>query len=395
MSARASHKQGQGQGSITPVRKGCTCRKAEGRHDVWRVRAPVLGYTEKGSPIQPGETVHGLKADALEKLDELRGAKRAGRLTTSTDTVAEFLERWVEVSSARWSPSTTRRNKGTVKVLTDALGGLRLRDLKAGNLAALYAAETTRGQAASSVRRLHAVIARALTDAVAWGELGTSPAPAARSARPRVTIDGPRPMTNEEVDALLTAAATTGPMWPDLFEVAASTGLRRGELVALQWQDVDTEAREVVVRHSIDYTNRAAWSLVPPKSRRVRRVPLTETAAEALDRQFSRASSTAPGAFIFSEVADGATPIDPDRISKVAREARDAAGIPADVKPVHALRAYFLTVVGSEVSAREAQALAGHASIVTTERYLGRVRDDTAKAVAALDRARGRKALPA
>ncbi len=325
-------------GTVTEVRKGCTCRKAEAPHSVFRVRAPVIGYTPAGSPIQPGEMVHGDEHDADEVLVRLRGQKRAGTLTASTATFGEFLERWIEVSSARWSLSTTRRNKGTVKAVTDKLGTLRLRDLTAGHLATLYAAETNRGQSASSVHRMHAVVARALADAVAWGDLkSASPAPAAKSARPRVTVEEPRPMTDEEVDALLAAVATEGPMWPDLLEVSASTGLRRGELCALVWGDIDTKAGEILVRHSIDYRNRSTWTLEPTKGRKERRVPLTESARDALDRQYGRASSTEPGAFVFSEVADSATPIDPDRVSKVARTARDAAGIPAKVKPVHSL----------------------------------------------------------
>jgi integrase len=385
MTKRASHKQGQGQGSISELKRG-----------VWRVRAPVIGYTDNGSPIQPGAVVHGTKAEALEKLDELRGAKRSGVLSKSTHTVGDFLARWVETSTPRWAISTARRNAGIVdRILVPALGKIKLRDLNAGHLASLYGSLTTKGEAPATVNRVHAVIARACSDAVAWGELGTSPAPAAKSARPRMTTKEPRPYTTEEVDALQAELTAAGPMWSDLIELAASTGLRRSELCALVWSDIDTKSGEILVAHGLDYRNRDEWSFKAPKSEKVRLVPLTGSARDALDRQYSRASSTAPSAFIFSETPDGKTPIDPDRVSKVARTARVAAGIPDDVKPMHALRGWFITEIGSKVSAREAQALAGHASIVTTELYLGRGRDDTAKAVAAIDAARKPTSLSA
>jgi len=380
---RSTRKLGNGQGSITEVRRG-----------VWRVRAPVCGYTESGSPIQPGATVHGSKGDALAKLDELRGAKRAGTLSTSTGTMADFLTRWIETSSARWSPATTRRNTGTVTMVTAELGTtLKLRELSAGHLAALYASLTRKKKSAATVVRVHAVISRALADAVAWGEVGVSPAPKAKAARPRVTRDEPRPATKEEADAIIREGELTGPLWGDLFGLAAASGLRRGELVALRWQDIDTKARRIVVAHSLAYRNRGDWQLVPTKGRKVRRVPMTQSAATILERRFDLASSTAPGAFVFSEANDGRTPIDPDRASKVAKAARDAAEISDDLDPLHGLRGYCCTVIGSKVSAREAQAWLGHDSITTTERYLGRVRDDESKAIAALDA--DRKALPA
>jgi integrase len=188
-------------------------------------------------------------------------------------------------------------------------------------------------------------------------------------------------------------------MWGDLVELAASTGLRRGELAALRWSDIDTKGRTIRVAHSVATTSKkdtgATWVLTPTKGRKIRRVPLTESAAGALARQYERASSTAPGSFVFSEDPTGLAPIPPDRVSKMLRTARDAAGVPSDVSPVHALRGFAATTIGSAVSAREAQEWMGHDSIVTTERYLAPVRDDEARAVAAIDAARRPKALAA
>jgi integrase len=345
----------------------------------------LTGYGPNGSPVQTTKTVRGTKAEALAVLDELKRQKHSGHLAPTVETVGSFLDRWVEVSSARWSASTMRRTSGQVRIVRERIGSLKLRELRAGHLAELYASLTRDGSSAGTVHRVHAVISRALEDAVDWGELGTNVAKAAKSSRPRVTLKDPRPATEEEARAIIEAARIDVPVIGDLLALAACTGLRRSELVALRWQDIGET--HLTVNHSIAYKNRSSWSLVPPKSRKVRRVPLTEVAIETLNHRYEVASSTEPEAFIFSEVADERTPIDPDRVSKVARAARDDAGVTDELDPVHGLRAYVCTVVGSKVSPVEAQAWLGHKSITTTQRYLGRLRDDEAKAAAAIDSA--------
>jgi integrase len=372
-SKRAVKYREHGAGSLVQVRTG-----------VWRIRV-LTGYGPNGSPVQTTKTVRGTKAEALAMLDELKRQKHSGHLAPTVETVGSFLDRWVEVSSARWSASTMRRTSGQVRIVRERIGSLKLRELRAGHLAELYAQLTRDGSSAGTVHRLHAVISRALSDAVAWGELGTNVALAAKQSRPRVTLKDPRPATESEARAIIDAARIEVPVIGDLLALAACTGLRRSELVALRWLDVGET--HITVNHSIAYRNRSSWSLVPPKSRKVRQVPLTDVAMETLNRRYEAASSTDPEGFIFSEVADDRTPIDPDRVSKVARSARDAAGVTDELDPVHGLRAYVCTVIGSKVSAVEAQAWLGHKSITTTQRYLGRLRDDEAKAAAAIDSA--------
>jgi integrase len=311
--------------------------------------------------------------------------KHSDHLSSTVETVASFLDRWVDVSSARWSPSTLRRTAGQVRIINGRIGSVKLSELGAGLLAELYSQLTRDGSSAGTVHRAHAVISRALSDAVAWDEIEVNVALRAKASRPRVTLSDPRPATQSEALAIIEAAAVEVPVIGDLLALAACTGLRRSELCALRW--CDPGETHLVVSHSLSYRNRSDWKLIPPKSRKVRRVPLTAAAVETLNRRYSESRSIEPDAFIFSEVADGRTPIDPDRVSKVARAARDAAGVSNEVSPVHGLRAYVCSVIASRVSAVEAQAWLGHSSITTTQRYLGRLREDELKAAAAIDEA--------
>ena len=394
---RSTTQRGNGQGSVQELRRG-----------VWRVRV-LTGYTvtEDGKriPRQRSQVVHGSKADALAVLDELRTGKKEGTLATSSDTVAAFLARWIQTSSPRWAISTTRRNAGIVNLYlgpVDRLGSIKLRDLNAGHLASLYGSLTRSGAEPGTVWRVHAVISRALSDAVAWKEIpaNTNPAPEAKSFRPRVTKQDPRPATGDEANAIEAEAGLVGPMWADLLEIAASQGLRRGEVCALRWHHVDRKTKTIMVAWSTAVTKKketgATWAIVPTKGRKVRELPLTASAADALDRQWERASSQAPAAYVFSEDPTGLVPVHPDRVTRVASAARKAAGLSSDLKPVHGLRGYAATVIAGGASPREAQWWMGHDSLTTTERYIGRVSAESAAAVKAIDKARKpRKALSA
>ena len=55
--------------------------------------APILGYTDRGSPIQPQRTVHGTKAQALEALDDLKRQVHSGHLGAESGTFADFLRK--------------------------------------------------------------------------------------------------------------------------------------------------------------------------------------------------------------------------------------------------------------------------------------------------------------
>jgi integrase len=82
----------------------------------------------------------------------------------------------------------------------------------------------------------------------------------------------------------------------EVIRVAAYAGLRRGELVALRWRDVDFAGRKIVVRRALS----AAVELKSTKSRRARGVPLPDQAATALDRLSRRGEFTGPDDYVFA-----------------------------------------------------------------------------------------------
>jgi integrase len=151
----------------------------------------------------------------------------------------------------------------------------------------------------------------------------------------------------------------------ELVRVAAYTGLRRGELVALRWRDVRSSERVLVVERALSGNVETTT-----KGRRVRYVPLGDEALGALDRLSRRVNFTSADDYAFAGVAGDR--LDPSALRRRYMAARDAAGLPP--LRFHDLRhtaGTLLTRVLDPVTVRD---VLGHADLKTTERYLHAVR---------------------
>jgi integrase len=148
--------------------------------------------------------------------------------------------------------------------------------------------------------------------------------------------------------------------------VALSTGLRRGELLGLRWQDAELLEKRLSVRQSF-----VRGEMTTPKSRAGRRtVPLGAVALEALEEQYQASSHRSPDSIVFCHPALG-TPLDPSKLSAFARKARAVAGVSESFRPWHGLRHTALTeTAAAGVPPMFVQEKAGHAQGSTTERYL-------------------------
>ena len=105
----------------------------------------------------------------------------------------------------------------------------------------------------------------------------------------------------------------------ELVRVAAYAGLRRGELVALRWRDVDFTRRKIVVRRAVS----ANVDTTSTKSRRAREVPLPDQAAGALDRLSQRGDFTTPDDYVF--VNRLGRRLDGSAVRRRVERARDAS----------------------------------------------------------------------
>ena len=141
--------------------------------------------------------------------------------------------------------------------------------------------------------------------------------PSKDATRPRTVRSKPFAPTTAEVRELLAAAAKA----TDAAVVLASTGARKGELLAIRWADVDLDRAEVHISAAISDGGRGVGVVRKPTKRSDwRDVPLTSGAVEALRRQGARRRDVngvePPGSeYVFPSGLDGSLPMRPDALS--------------------------------------------------------------------------------
>ncbi len=148
----------------------------------------------------------------------------------------------------------------------------------------------------------------------------------------------------------------------ELIRVAAYAGLRLGELLALRWRDIDFAGHALTISRAM-----SAGEESTTKSGRVRRVPLPDQAAGALDRLSKRGDYTAPDQLVFCNILG--RPLDGSALRRRFKRARDAAGL----RPLrfHDLRhTYGSLLAAGGVDLVTIQAAMGHSALSTTSRYL-------------------------
>ena len=151
----------------------------------------------------------------------------------------------------------------------------------------------------------------------------------------------------------------------DLLRIAAYTGLRRGELVALRWRDVRWTERVLVVERALSDTVERTTN-----GRRIRYVPLADQALAALDRLSKRPNFVSAEDYVFSNAAGDR--LDPSALRRRLVAARDAAGLPP--LRLHDLRHTAGTLLTRVLDPVTVKDVLGHADLKTSERYLHAIR---------------------
>jgi len=236
----------------------------------------------------------------------------------------------------------------------------------AERIAAFLASRRKKGLATKTVSNQLIFLHGLFSFAVKRGWIAVNPVPAVD--RPRVEAVDPdiHYLELSEVEALLGAVPDEGRFASTdrvVYLVAAMTGLRQGELVALRWSDVDWAAARIRVRRN--YTREAFGT---PKSRRgSRSVPMADRVAGALRRQFEASAYQADSDLVFAHPETG-HPLDASALRERYKEALEEAGL-RKVR-FHDLRHTFGThCAAAGVPMRTLQEWMGHAQLQTTEIY--------------------------
>lgn len=200
-------------------------------------------------------TVTGSRGEALRALRSASATRDQGvDLNPSRVLIRDYLERWLnEHARLRVKASTLLRYRQLAARLTPFIGGVTLRDLRPAHVQRAYGALLDEGLAARTVLHHHRMLKQALQQAVRWGLIATNPADAATA--PRAERREMRTLSAEEVALVEDAASDED--FRRLVHVAVTTGLRLGELLGLQWGDIDFEHGRIQVQRSAFYRERS------------------------------------------------------------------------------------------------------------------------------------------
>ncbi len=294
-------RRGNGEGSIY--------QSADGR---WVGRITV-GYDALGKRRR--RAVYGwTKREVQEKLARLQSQKLEGTLGELCKlSVAAFLTRWLDDSARPTIRATTHANyKGVINNhIAPRIGGVPLAKLTPAHVQGLYAELERSGASTYTCQLAHAVMHRAFKQAVKWGMVPRNVCDAVDP--PRVAKVDIHPLSPEQVTVLLAAANDSNLRWCEtceslachdadgctqcghrkptvgapvrleaLYVLAVTSGMRLGELFALQWPNVDLGGGTVAVRHTLSELNGKQTLAEPKTAKSRRRVDLGVMAVNAL-----------------------------------------------------------------------------------------------------------------
>lgn len=329
------------------------------RSDGWCIRLDVGVDPETGKRRQVSRQGFRTKREAQAVLNDLlleRELVRQPDVAVFGPTVGEYLEDWLARARLLVRESTWAAYRNAVGHLVDVLGGGSLRLLSPLEVERFEQQLLASGRSAKTVANVHAVLHRALADAVRDGLVDRNVASLVsppRAERPEMST-----WTVGELKQFL--RSIEGHRLYAAFVVLATTGMRRGEVLGLQRADVDLARDEVSVRRTVGVVD-GRIDIGPPKSSSSRRLVALDTTTTAVlaDHLEHRAGPV----WVFPGEGDG--PLSPASFSTTFDRLSARAGVPRirlhDLRHTYATIALRAGVHPAIVSER-----LGHSSIAVT-----------------------------
>jgi integrase len=371
------------------------------RGEAWEVRI-TAGRDEKGKRRTITRTVHGSEDDAEAKLTEmLRERDTGSAIDPSKTTVAQYLDQWV--SEIQVEPTTLQRYKGLIDHQIKAhLGNAILQELTTAAVKTWHKTLRERGGfqgkplADNSVLQAHRVLGKALGDAKEIRLINSNPAsdvsqPKVRDKKDIVILTGTQPR-----DVIERLASKSHELHP-IVALGLATGMRRGELLALNWPNVDLDRGTVRVEGSLEELKDGSLRFKEPKTKSGRRTitipPVTvqmlrDHRTAVWKRRLVLGLGKAPNDALVFEAIDGG-PMSPSKMSKAWKRACKSLGLP--VVPFHVLRhTHASALIAAKEDIVKISRRLGHSSpTVTLSIYAHFFEQDDSSAALAIARVLG------
>jgi integrase len=321
-------------------------RRARGEGSIY-VKRPGLWCGQVSTPDGERKTYYGhTQAEVRKKVREAVEKRDAGLPLMGR---APTVERWFNDWLASLDVTTDSGQQGAIRPLTyrsyssktkhhivPALGKTRLDQLTRPQVQAFINDMLKAGLAVRTVAQIRAILRHALNLAVSDGVIARNPVRDTRLRQADYVEVGPLDVEQSrhllEVAMRLDKKRRTA--WGPILTLALSTGMRPGEVLGLQWGDLDPEGR---TRHVVRAVQRyeGALHLVPPKTFKSRRqLPLPVLAVSALKvhqaRQREAGLSSLPSAWVFPSRAGTLT--EPRNVVRAFKRLLVEAGLPTTTR---------------------------------------------------------------
>ena len=256
--------------------RGTISSRSQGSHRI-RIslgRDPITGKRRFST-----KTVRGSLNEAKRELTRLLSSIDNGEHVDPTRmTVGDWLDTWIAATKAEVSGKTHERYAEIVRCyLMPALGMIPPQKLTAADIQRAYGG-FDRNPSPRTRRHIHRILKSALARAVEQQRLSRNPA-ATIKRLPKVEPKPVATLTVEQSTRLPGAIRHTTTYWPVL--IALATGMRRREILALRWKNVDLDSGAVRVVESLEQT-KAGLRFKSTKSEKARAVPLPRFAIAEL-----------------------------------------------------------------------------------------------------------------
>jgi integrase len=277
-------------------------------------------------------------------------------------TLNGFLDRWErDWAATNISPKTAERYGELLRThVRPVLGDKRMQSIRAEDLNRLYS-QLDKKIAPRTIKHVHSLLRRVFAHAVKWGNVKRNVVALVDS--PKVPPTEAAVLQTSEIPQMF--AALRGREFYPIAVLALGTGMRRGELLALRWQDVDLDAGSLRVERSLEETGKGLRFKAPKSARGRRTISLSPAVVSELrahwkaqqEQRLAVGLGKAPAdALVFAKY-DGAA-YSPDRVSGDFARATTAAGLPHVT--LHTLR-----------HTHASQLIAAGVDILTISRRLG------------------------
>ena len=314
---------------------------------------------------------------AKEKLADLVNLHSRQLIKERHLTYGDWLSRWMSELKADLKPKTKKSYEQMIKLhIRPALGSIKLVDLTAQHIRQVLASKNT--LSGRTIQYIRAIIKASLSDAMSLELIDRNVASLVKIASP--VRDIPTPWSISQIKEFFTHAE--GHRLEALFTTAIFTGCRQGELLALEWSDVDLESGKLIINKTLNTIDGVHIISSPKSAASTRQVFLSQQAVKKLAEHRSRqweerlASPRWDEQYDLVFASHSGTHLDPGNVRRILSNIRVEAGLPK--QRFHDLRHSCANLLAaSGASLLEASRWLGHSQISITADLYSHVFDES------------------